>query len=593
MDTVHDPRGHPPVDVPGGADWTAFYDRRRIDPVLRTLLLERLATADLDAEAKRVIEVACEAGEAPSDRGAAGVAALGDRRGLPRDRRAGDADARAGPGLTVVVGRNGSGKSSFAEGLELLMTGRLKRWEKRPKAWTETWQCLHHEASTRIAAELVLEGNADVALAQEWAHGAPHDDASGRAPAQAVLAEHGWDRDLPSFRPFLSYAELATMFDTLSSLYEALTPVLGLADIDELAGQLAAARLAYDNQRKTVSQAREGLIARLDPDDEHAALVAAALQGPQAGPRRARRNCSRTPRTTAATPRCCAASPACMCPPDEEIGEAFTALRVAERAHKDAAKTDARRATQVAALLRQALAVRDPERLTDDCPVCGTADVLDEAWAARAAEQAAALSAQAEALTSAERAVAAARRRAGDACSTRPPTPRRARAQALRAGASRRAPDRPPRDAPPAARRAADARVRRRAHRPRRRRSAAAHAARARRHAPTAELARARRRLAGALRPRRGLARERARGRGPRDHAEGAQGRREVGQGRGRGAAGASASRRSPSARSRTGASSDKARASICTTSRSRSPGAAAARTSTSAPTARARTRSA
>jgi len=28
-----------------------------------------------------------------------------------------------GPGLTLVVGRNGSGKSSFAEALELLVTG--------------------------------------------------------------------------------------------------------------------------------------------------------------------------------------------------------------------------------------------------------------------------------------------------------------------------------------------------------------------------------------------------------------------------------------------------------------------------------------
>ena len=32
-----------------------------------------------------------------------------------------------GPGLTLVVGRNGSGKSSFAEALEVLLTGTLKR----------------------------------------------------------------------------------------------------------------------------------------------------------------------------------------------------------------------------------------------------------------------------------------------------------------------------------------------------------------------------------------------------------------------------------------------------------------------------------
>ncbi len=33
------------------------------------------------------------------------------------------------PGLTLVVGRNGSGKSSFAEALEVLLTGNLRRWE--------------------------------------------------------------------------------------------------------------------------------------------------------------------------------------------------------------------------------------------------------------------------------------------------------------------------------------------------------------------------------------------------------------------------------------------------------------------------------
>ncbi len=33
-----------------------------------------------------------------------------------------------GPGLTLVVGRNGSGKSSFAEALELLLTGDTWRW---------------------------------------------------------------------------------------------------------------------------------------------------------------------------------------------------------------------------------------------------------------------------------------------------------------------------------------------------------------------------------------------------------------------------------------------------------------------------------
>ncbi len=46
-------------------------------------------------------------------------------------------DVTPGPGLTLVVGRNGSGKSSFAEGLELLLTGDTYRWSQRSKVWRD------------------------------------------------------------------------------------------------------------------------------------------------------------------------------------------------------------------------------------------------------------------------------------------------------------------------------------------------------------------------------------------------------------------------------------------------------------------------
>src|SRR5829696_5615288 len=251
-----------------------------MDPILRTLLLERLETSELDAEAKSVIELAADAAAPPPTTNASppvwlrSVTVEGFRGIGPPATLA----LEPAPGLTVVVGRNGSGKSSFAEGLELLMTGALKRWEKRPKAWSETWQCLHHDGATRLSAELVVEGSGEtVALSQKWPHGAGYDDGAGRAAPATVLAAHGWDRELPSFRPFLAYAELATMFDTLSSLYDALTPVLGLGDVDELAKRLGETRLAYDTRRKSVASAREALVAGLDPEDERAALVAGVL----------------------------------------------------------------------------------------------------------------------------------------------------------------------------------------------------------------------------------------------------------------------------------------------------------------------------
>jgi len=49
-------------------------------------------------------------------------------------------DLPPGPGLTLVVGRNGSGKSSFAEALELLVTGDTYRWKSRAKVWQQGWR---------------------------------------------------------------------------------------------------------------------------------------------------------------------------------------------------------------------------------------------------------------------------------------------------------------------------------------------------------------------------------------------------------------------------------------------------------------------
>ena len=65
-----------------------------------------------------------------------------------------------GPGLTVVTGRNGSGKSSFAEAAELALTGENKRWEDRTAVWKEGWRNLHtpKKEPTAIALQLTEDG---------------------------------------------------------------------------------------------------------------------------------------------------------------------------------------------------------------------------------------------------------------------------------------------------------------------------------------------------------------------------------------------------------------------------------------------------
>ena len=63
-----------------------------------------------------------------------------------------------GPGLTLVAGRNGSGKSSFAEAAELALTGDNKRWAGRTVVWRDGWRNLHAGQSAQIEIGLAADG---------------------------------------------------------------------------------------------------------------------------------------------------------------------------------------------------------------------------------------------------------------------------------------------------------------------------------------------------------------------------------------------------------------------------------------------------
>src|SRR5262249_26977527 len=89
-----------------------------------------------------------------------GFRGIGPRRTL---------ELKPGPGLTLVVGRNGSGKSSFAEGLEILLTGSNWRWAKRSKVWRDGWRNLHQPDPVEVGATVLLEGQSGPArLNRRW-----------------------------------------------------------------------------------------------------------------------------------------------------------------------------------------------------------------------------------------------------------------------------------------------------------------------------------------------------------------------------------------------------------------------------------------
>lgn len=194
-------------------------------------------------------------------------------------------ELRPGPGLTLVVGRNGSGKSSFAEAAELAMTGGNRRWDGRSAEWREGWRNLHDGAGTRIELELLTAG-ADPApvVVKEWSARAALDEAGwsvlGPDGTFADFDAAAWAPSLDLYRPFLSYSELGTLVDGRpSDLFDALHQLLGLDDLIAAQDRLRSRRLDGERAAKQSRADRADLLADLDAlADERAARAAEALR---------------------------------------------------------------------------------------------------------------------------------------------------------------------------------------------------------------------------------------------------------------------------------------------------------------------------
>jgi len=387
-----------------------------VDPHLQQLILDRLTADDkIDDPVADLVLAACEGrdaleraigGQAPerpessSADGAGPVPPGAYVKSITVEGFRGigppaTLELSSGPGLTLVVGRNGSGKSSFAEGLETLLTGANLRWESRTKVWREGWQNLHHAGPTTLSAELYVDGQPGLLhVARTWPPGsdvkAANDCTVTVGDVRAMtLAELGWDVALSRYRPFLSYAELGAMFDELATMYDALAAILGLEEVEDLAGALRAARLERERAFKDFKLERDALLDRLDScEDERAAAAATALQG-------------RTPDFAtlelALEGLIAGADPerelerlrqlARLFPPDaERVEEAIAGLEDSAARLEAMEGTDAARDAGVADLLDAA--VRHREQHDDpDCPVCGTRNVLDAAWLTHAIDE--------------------------------------------------------------------------------------------------------------------------------------------------------------------------------------------------------------
>jgi energy-coupling factor transporter ATP-binding protein EcfA2 len=299
---------------------------------------------------------------------------------------------RPGPGLTLITGRNGSGKSSFAEAAELALTGDSRRWSGRTVVWRKGWRNLHAPAKAFIGVDLVTAGASGVTrIARRWADGDELD--GGRWTRQRSGGEReqfdgeAWREDMVTYRPFLSYSELGALIDGKpTELHDAMHNLLGLGPLTAAKDRLRLARKKLTDAAKAVSDARKELRADLAHVDDPRAVQATALLA------------SARPDLPAVAKLVAGASDdpsggaalialAALEAPDAAKVHASTARlrRAADRAG-ELATAETRSADRIAKLLR--LVLDDHDGLdTSPCPVCGTG-TLDDGWRAGAVRRA-------------------------------------------------------------------------------------------------------------------------------------------------------------------------------------------------------------
>ncbi|WP_411091910.1 AAA family ATPase [Streptomyces sp. 049-1] len=311
------------------------------------------------------------------------------------------------PGVNLVVGRNGSGKSSIAEGIETAFTGVNMRWQGQHAMRSSNWRNLHDtDGRPEIEVKLAIEGDTGRStLTRTWegddfdaSHAELRRPGHGRAP----LDQADWKQALRDFRPFLSYVDLDRMISGKpSEMYDAIATILGLGQLSAADGRLRQEAKALEDADKAAKAELPGLKEALYEleDDERAvqALVAVDTAGTP--------DLATVEALVAGLPSDTddgllarlRAEAEVQGPEMAQVHAALDRLRNALADVEDLRGTGAEDALRRAELLERAVAHHDRHPDAAVCPVCGTDGMLDPAWAADAIAQIAALRQEAEA----------------------------------------------------------------------------------------------------------------------------------------------------------------------------------------------------
>lgn len=286
-------------------------------------------------------------------------------------------------GLTLVVGRNGCGKSSFAEAAEVALTGDNQRWANKSKIWKDGWRNLHDGATPRIEVELQTEcPDNPLTITGNWGANTALDAGTWTAKRKSgevnPLDRSQLAKPLELFRPFLSYSELGSLIDgTPSGMYDALHSLLGLDDLTTALATLQRKRLDLDKALKEVKRGKETLISELSiVEDERAHTVEKQLQARDIDVEAISRTVLGSGESSRAGSSLSAVI-AVELPADEAVAETTTRLISATARLLGAATSDAASSSKLLELLTLASDFADGADCR--CPVCGEGQ-LDDQW---------------------------------------------------------------------------------------------------------------------------------------------------------------------------------------------------------------------
>lgn len=293
-----------------------------------------------------------------------------------------------GPGLIVVAGRNGCGKSTMAEAVELALTGVNSRWKDKNQVWSQTWRNLHAGEPARIRVGIAEEGAGKTTIGVDWPSGPDVPVTNLKSWVQRAgqkqepLAVLGWQQALEMYRPLLSYDELSGILEGKpSEFYDQLYRLLGLEQLTTAISVLDAEVKRLRLPAAEVKKAADALKLVLEEHQDPRAAIA-LVQVKKTKPDLDVVRPLITDVGLSTVPPAWQQARQLTTPASDAVALTCTALRSAAADEQAESRQADVLAADRATLLSAGLQFHEQHR-DERCPVCGQG-TLDETWAAAA-----------------------------------------------------------------------------------------------------------------------------------------------------------------------------------------------------------------